>query len=364
MLESTFPDSNLFKEENEVYLRFKEIDFESRQAKENHLTDIFLKNAITHDELRTGMGYEPFNGQGWPTSTNKKQMFTKGDGDWANTNYGLVERDKVLIQAVDEPASETAQAESRSRTSQNKAKASSGGQSVSNKNTPSNQYGTRPSAKVNKDSLSENIISSLNVIYMQKSPLENMYDTLTSDIDMHIRRKGAKISELKFLINSGFGQAKNKLISLSQKAYRIGLQDVGVQAWEVRSHAADNKINDHIEFYTNKLREDIIKQLDKYIIKSVNSKTENAILAGLVMRSLKHRSVMIDKSEIMRSYNYGKASGYRIKGFETIKSVRNGSTVCNVCDKQPLIYNNTDDIIFEELPPLHPECTCTMDKKA
>lgn len=363
LLESTFPDSNIFEEENEVYLRFKEIDFESRQAKENHLVDIFLKNAITHDEMRTGMGYEPLRGDGWPTSRNKSAMFARGDGDWARTNYGLIERDKALIHAVDEPVSETAKAEARSRTAQNKA--SAGSKAVSNKNQPQNQHGTRPSAKVNKDSFGDrNTIPSLDMIFIQDAPLQSTYDALAKDIDIRIRTRGVSMPELRLLIDSAFGQAKERLITLCQKAYRLGLQDSGTEPWEVRSDLADNKVNDHISKYVDKLRKDLIKQLDRHTIKSRQITDTNAVFAKLIMDSLKHRAAMIDNSEVMRAYNYGKVSGFRVKGFKRIVSRRHSTTHCDICDQHILKYENTDAIIFEELPPLHPHCTCTMEREA
>ncbi len=369
MLESTFADGSLFEEDNEVFLRFKEIDFEARQAKENHLVDIFLKNAITHDEMRTGLGYEPFEGDGWPTSKNKATMFTQGDGDWARTNYGLIDRDKALIQAVDEPVSATAQAESKSRTKANAAKSttstSSGGNSVSNKNTPSNQHGTRASTKVNKDSFgAHNTIPSLNVIYIQDAPCQSMYDALSNDIDIYIRTKGVTMSELRVLIDSGFGQAKERLVSLCQKSYRLGLQDSGVQSWEVRSDLADNKINDHISKYVDKLRKDVVNQLERHTIKSKAITDVNAVFANLILTSLRHRAAMIDNSEIMRAYNYGKVSGFRTTGFDRLSSRRHSTTDCDICNNHTLNYENSDVIIFEELPPLHPNCTCTMEREA
>jgi hypothetical protein len=365
MLESTFPDTGFYDEDNEVYMRFKEIDFEARQAKENHLVDIFLKNAITHDEMRTGMGYEPFIGDGWPTSQNKATMFTKGDGDWARTNYGLIDRDKVLIQAVDEPVSETAKAESRSRTKANTAKTTtSGGNSISNKNTPSNQHGTRPSAKVNKDDFgAHNTIPSLNVIYIQDAPLQTMYEALSNDINIHIRTRGVTMSELRVLIDAAFGQAKERLILLGQKAYRLGLQDSSTEPWEVRSDLADNKINDHISRYVDKLRKDVVEQLDRHTIKSKQITDANAVFAGLILDALKHRASMIDNSEVMRAYNYGKVSGYRNKNEENIVPRRHGTSDCNICNNHILNYNSTDAIIFEKLPPWHPHCTCTMERR-
>jgi hypothetical protein len=367
LLESTFSDATLLDEENEVYLQFNEIDFESRQAKENHLVDIFLKNAITHDELRTGMGKEPFQGEGWPTSRNKSVIFTKGDGDWARTNYGLIERDKMLITAVDEPQSEQAKAESKSRTTANTAKtlSSSGGNSVSNKNTPSNQHGTRSTTKVNKDNFGvHNTIPSLSVIYMQGAPLQNMYDTLSDDLGRHIRTRGVVMSELRVLIDSAFGHAKERLISLCQRAYRLGLQDAGAEVWEVRSDVADNKINDHISRYVDKLRKDVVSQLNRHTLKSRDITDANAVFVSLIMDSLRHRATMIDNSEVMRAYNYGKVSGFRIRGFERIASRRHNARDCDICDRHILKYENSDVIIFEDLPPLHPNCTCTMEREA
>lgn len=362
LLESTFSDATIFDEDNEVYLRFKEIDFEARQAKENHLVDIFLKNAITHDEMRTGMGYEPFDGEGWPTSRNKSVMFTPGDGDWARTNYGLIERDKVLIQAVDEPVSETAQAESRSRAKANISK-SAGGNAVANKNTPTNQHGTRPSAKVNKDDFgAHNTIPSLDVIYIQNAPLQTMYDALSDDLSNYIKARGVTMSELQILVDSGFGQAKNNLIRLSQKAYRLGLQDAGAEPWEVRSDLADNKINDHVSRYIDKLRKDVVDQLDRHTIKSKEITNENAVFANLIMGALRHRAAQIDNSEIMRAYNYGKASGFRVRGFNRLTSRRHGTKDCNVCDLHALKLENSDAIIFEELPCYHPGCQCTVER--
>jgi len=363
MLESTFPDSTLFDEENEVYLRFKEIDLEARQSKENHLADIFIKNAITHDEMRTGMGYEPFEGDGWPTVNSKSKMFTKGDGDFARTNYGLIERDKVVLQSLDEPGTDASQAETKSRTTQNKTKPA-GGNAVANKNQPANQHGKRTSAKINKDSFSNiGVVPSLSVIFVQNPPIQTIYDILTNDVNNQIRNNGLRINELKLLVDSAFSQGKDKLIMLAQRAYRIGLQDTGASVWEVKSEKADAKINDHVSRYIDKLHNDVTTQLKRNTINSPALTVENALSSKWVFDTLRHRTSMIDNSEIMRAYNYGKASGYRVCGFEKMTSKRHGTKPCEICDDHPLKYKNEDAIIYEELPPLHPHCTCTMEKE-
>jgi hypothetical protein len=194
--------------------------------------------------------------------------------------------------------------------------------------------------------------------------MQSMYDALYNDLDLYIRNRGSNIKELRVLIDSAFGQAKERLILLGQKSYRLGLEDSGIQPWEARSDLADNKINDHISNYIDKLRRDVINGIEKNLVKSKELNNVNAIFVSLVLDSLRHRAAMIDNSEIMRSYNYGKASGFRVNGFDMIASRRNGTGDCSICDDHTLKYKNTDVIIFEDLPPLHPHCTCTMEREA
>jgi hypothetical protein len=349
LLESTFPQSTILDEENRVYLRFKEIDLESRQAKENHLVDLFLKNAVTHDEMRQMIGLEPFQGEGWPTVNSKPRMFTKGDGDFAKTNYGLFERDKIILQSLDEPGTDAAKAETKSRTQSN---SSAGGNSVSNKNTPSNQHGTRTSAKVNKDAVQR--------LYKNDGPLSSIYGSIKTDVVQRIREAGVTMSKLKLVVNMSFAEARERLTSQALQAYRMGLNETGRMVWEVQISKIDARIKDHIEKYVNKLRDNLIDRIRTHTIKKPALKMEDAIFVELIFDALEHRTKMIDSSEVMRAYNYGLASGHRLNGFQEIQSIRSGDEPCEICNTRFLKYEGTDAIIYEELPPLHPHCTCTM----
>jgi hypothetical protein len=70
---------------------------------------------------------------------------------------------------------------------------------------------------------------------------------------------------------------------------------------------------------------------------------------------------MIDNSEIMRAFNYGKASGYRAQGFDEMRPKRHGDDPCEICDGSVLSYRESDVIIYEDLCPFHPHCTCTVE---
>jgi hypothetical protein len=352
LLESTFPEATLFDKENKIVLKFKEIDKEARQAKENHVVDMFLKNAITHSEMRVQLGYEPFKGEAWPTSKNKATMFIKGDGDFANTNYGLFERDKAILQAVDEPGTDAAKQLS---------KQSAGGNAVANKNKPANQHGARKSAKLNKDAftLVANI-PALDYIFVRQPPLQNIYENLKNNISLSISLGGVRIKTIDFAISQAFTQAKDVLTALSKQAYRIGLGSIGHMSWEVKIDNIDKKIQRHVEEYIFRFKDELLNRIEYHTSRDINMRHEDSIAVRSIFDIMSHRTRMIDKSEILRAYNYGLVSGYRINGFEEIRSVTNNPDACSKCKNEFLKYNNTNVIIYEELPPLHPLCTCTM----
>jgi hypothetical protein len=364
LLESTFDPKTLFDDENRVYLKFNEIDIETRQAKENHLADLFLKNAITHIELRQGMGRKPFEGEGWPTGTTKGQVFRKGDGDWAHTSYGIIERDKIILQSLDEPGTDAAKSETKSRTTANKSK-SAGGNSVSNKNKPANQHGTRSSTKLNKDILDAEHPQSLNIIYSQKLPIQNMYKDLGKEISDWVREEGLHINRLSVRVGFAFERAKDKLTSLCIRAHRIGTEDVKVNPFLPSSRLplseVDFRIKRHVHKYSDKLRDELIDQIDRNTIKRSETKREDAVFISMIFNALEHRTAMIDNSEIMRAYNYGRAGGLRVRGVDNIVSKRSGKESCEICDSRILRYTKANAIIYEELPPLHPNCTCIID---
>jgi hypothetical protein len=355
LLESTFSQDTILDEENRVFLKFKEIDNEARQAKENHLVDVFLKNAITHDELRQEFGYEPFQGEGWPTANNKGKMFVKGDGDFAKTNYGLFDRDKVILQSIDEPGTDEAKSASKAASSKS---SSPGGSSVANKNQPTNQHKTRPSAKINKDSIHRANIKSLNSVYSVGTPVSTAYRSIQKDIVELIRREGTKTSRIDFNLDIVFSEAAKRLIEQSQRAFRVGVMDTNHQPYEVNLSYADNKIEENVIRYTEKLKKQLSNRINANTTKRPELKNEDAVFVDLIFESMLHRAEMIDDSELMRAYNFGLANGFRLEGFKEMFS--SGDSCCEVCKANSLKYKESDAIIYEELPPIHPRCECTI----
>jgi len=357
LLESGFDPFTLFDEENKVVLKFAEIDFESRMKRENHYTDIYLKNAITHSEMRNKMGEEAFS-----------------EEDWKDTNWARIEREKIVLQALDEPG--TPESKSVAKAAANKStkqapqslntrkSAAAGGNSVANKNKPRNQHGERRSAKIKKDSMSVErralLPLSLGSIFRQHLPLQRYYSILRQDLVDYIRKNGWNEEAVESNINLAFEMGKKRLVSLSQRAYRNGLADVGVDPWSRPSAKADRTIENHIKRFSEKLRNELLGNLKRNAIGDIELKAEDAVFVSLAMDAMYHRTEMIDESEIMRAYNYGRAHGLRLQDVEIIESSRIGSDPCEICDGPPLRYYRSDAIIYEGLAPRHPHCICLM----
>lgn len=352
LAESDFSVSDLYSIENIVTLKFKEIDIETQMAKENHLTDLYLKNVLTHDEVRLGMGRQPFEGEGWPTGTKKSQMFQKGEGDWSRTNYGIIERDKVILQSLDEPGTDASAAEMKSRTTAN-AQKSAGGSSVSNKNQPANQNGSRTSAKLNKDFILDGVIKTVTF------PVEDYYKQIKEDIVNRIKLNGYEGKIIKTNLDVAFTESTVKLKRLCRQAFINGLDKSNVGSWEINLNHFEPKIYDHVDLYINKLKSDLYSKIEEHSLKNKDFKQEDSVLVSMVFDTFEHRTRMIDNSEIMRAYNYGLIIGYKQRGFTEVSSIAS-ENACDRCKSTILKYKFADVIIYEELPPHYPHCLCTM----
>ena len=330
LLESTFDSKTLFDEENKVFFKFNEIDIEHRIKKENHLTDLFLKNVIGHGELRTGIGRKPFLGKGWPTSKSKADMFTKGDGEWGDTNYGLIERDKIILQSLDEPGTDAAKNVSKSTAAKNNSSAkSAGGKSVATKNNPTNQYGSRGGPKFNRD-----IYTGFNNIYN----VIKVEDSLSSKI-------------IKEKINFVFNDTITKATISARQAFRYGLRDASSTILDVDILSKDNEISQHFYKYIDKLKEDLLGTIKRNISNFPDSTKLSIVDSSL--KTFVNRANNLDYNEIKRIYNYGFILGTLSKNKDKqIEFV----IKCDICNKHTFKYSDTDDIILSELPPLHYNC--------
>jgi hypothetical protein len=361
LLESTFPTDSLLQDDNLVFLKFNEIDLEARQAKENHLMDMFLKNGITHSEFRTGTGRKPFEGTGW---------LSTGDGDWAETNYGVIERDKILLQSLDEPGTPESKEETKSRTAANNAKSaksksetksrtkanntkSAGGNAVENKNKPANQTGPRPSAKLNKDFADYSSIYP--IIQSKKLPLSTAFSSAEKDIITAIQRGSFTEDSSRAVLDRYFLKANQDLFSLCRRSFYSGYQLTNQDIIEVDLHTVYISIRYQIDFYLNKLQRDLYESLVQNTEKDLLFKQEDTTFTKWIFDAHSRRVGQIEDCEIKRCFNYGLAIGLDQKGTE-IDFETSEINDCQLCASSILKFKNNNAIIFKELPPFHPSC--------
>lgn len=81
---------------NKVALRFKEIDIENQLRKENGAIQLWLNNAITHDELRERVGLSPVS-----------------DAEWQESYYKMVTEAQELLKLGSVPGSPLAETSAR-----------------------------------------------------------------------------------------------------------------------------------------------------------------------------------------------------------------------------------------------------------
>jgi hypothetical protein len=343
LLESTFPVDSLLQDDNLVFLKFNEIDLEARQAKENHLMDMFLKNGITHSELRTGAGRKPFEGNGW---------LSTGDGDWAETNYGIIERDKILLQSLDEPGTPESKEETKSRTKANNTK-SAGGNAVENKNKPANQTGSRPSAKLNKDFADYSSVYP--IIQSKKLPLSTAFSSARKEIITAIQTGTFTESSSKAVLDRYFLKANQNLFSVCRQSFYSGYQLTNQDITEVELHNVYFSIRQQLDFYLNKLQKDLYSSLIRNTEQDILFKQEDVTFTKWVFDAHSRRVSQIEDCEIKRCFNYGLAIGLEQKGVEIdFEAAENND--CQLCASSILKYKDNNAIIFKELPPFHPSC--------
>lgn len=339
LLESTFPEKDLFSDENNVTIQFNEIDIESRQAKENHYADLFNKNLFTHDETREAMGKEAFKGKGWVTES-------AGDG-FDRTNYGLFGRDTIVLQSIDEPGTEESKSLSKAA-----AKQSNENNSISNKNQPSNQHGTRSSAKVNRDKFNVNKIDELKPVFSLTPPLSTSLKDAKKQILKNIKNNNIDKDVIDFIINSAKNTATRDLFAMAKRSFGFGLRSTPSDILDIDILSAFSKIEKHVDNAVIRLALDIKNSID-VIGEDSSILVSNKI--NIVFDSLMYRSEQIDFSENIRAFNYGVLLG--AKASDNIMKI-DANLECEECKKQFLKYKNNNDIIYEELPPYHPYCEC------
>ena len=293
LLESTFSPITLLNKENLVQLNFLEIDKEAKMAKANHHADLFLKNGISYPEFRMGIGKEPLSPE------EEKELY------W--NKFG---KEEILFGATTES------------------------NAIQNKNAPSNQHGSRKSAKINKDS----------IVYDEESnPVLRWHLRLATDFQNRWALGELDMPE---------AQADIRLI------YNLALQDLqGILRNHIQAEYPDPEriqgllanANRRAERYIMKLSGDVSSRMRHF----VESPRE-------VFQALKYRTALIYETEVSWAQNNARYKRLSDNNLDIDVLSEEGS--CSICvSKLTRIYHG-DKLGRTKIPPHHPLCKCWIDQ--
>lgn len=337
-------DIDVSEEDNRVYLRFREIDYDTKIKKENHAIQKFLQNSITHKELRMELGLNEMTEEEFEDSYFKK-----------------IEEPKLLLAAAADPMSVGAQtsignahtattsgdvakaqqAQERMVKIGAKAKAAASAKTASsktnkttaNRNRPTNQHGTKSSsAKSVKDYV--------------------ICDSEISDLkhELRLRANTRGVKDTNLVVGFYTSMARDRITKLIRDSYREGAFSVGANIEDLSS-AEILRRQDQATSNGQKYVARLFAEIDA-IAKSGGG------LEDMMDRidAIQYRLRYIENTESMRAYNWGAVSALAQMG-ESMYNIDIG-TDSDANEKQAasrshLVANAT----FSSIPPWHPNST-------
>jgi hypothetical protein len=338
--------------DDEVLFTFNEIQLDAKIKKENHIIQMFMQNAITHEEMRQLMGLDPVADEG-------RLMFNMVTGSL---------QAQAAQQATDSAAA-----------------------SGSNDDKPENQHGQQdspgdPQRESNADKpdrkapISENVKENSQEVLTQSTGMVNLTSELT--IENYLQTMKLFWDNLRDdvvqMIKNGKSEAEVKgfATELVRQSLRSRSRQYIVEAMRKGQDSATAELNKPInpqslnfalasEKISSKSTSSIdrlINDVDKLISKAyVDDKMADKITKVVgAFNSNEYRLSFIAKTELYRAYNYGRAVTARESGLQTI-GVQHTEHGCKQCvDKVNDTIELTNIDLIDAVPPHHPNCTCLV----
>lgn len=362
LLESDFKDIDPLDEENMVYLEFHEIDIDAKIKKDNHYADLFQKNAISHDEMRMGMGLEPMelptreeaqNG----TDTSEKYPI------WHRTFWKLFEEPKMLIQALDEPWSVEARVAASSRSldlGQAEIEGEKSEQEKIRKEEQQTKAVDKKTAKKTKDFADLERESPSPMI----SIVRRRYDQ-AADLTIAAILSGQKDPEwLGAKIRAVFEPSKESLLVQMIGRFYNGYMSVNPSSAGYRNSLSVKRqhLRHRAEAYIQRLTDDLVRQVGRQVDRNGDMSTNDlAIAVRTVFDTLRYRANYIDETEMRAAFVLGQSAGYDDLGVEEVRVIAQPAA-CPVCQGHALKVVATDAMGLADLPPFHPNCRCGIER--
>lgn len=330
--------------DDEVNFLFHEIEMDAKIKVENHYVQLFTQNAITHEEMRLGMGRDPVS-------------------DEARLYFNLV-TGALAQQAADNALAQAQQSQSAANNA------------GSNKDQPANQSGKKLSPgkpKKTSSSFEENFSNKVltegeKVVTLAQELEVEKYTHILEEYWIQAKEDAVKranrgedsstIKSLTTRLIHGLMENQNKkyLEKAILTGFRSGRDNLGVSEYALRLKRSDveeavkrgkksiSKVVEELEMALDKLNEADFEKRTAFI--------ESAFHAN------KYRLKLISKTMLYASYNIGFALAAINAGEVSVK-VHSTEKACAVCQAKPSEVM-LDEQWIENIPPHHPGCNCEL----
>lgn len=333
--------------EHEVEFIFHEIELDSKIKKENHIIQMFVQNAITHEEMRQLMGLDPVADEG-------------------RLYFNLVTI-PIAVQTAEASAAASAQTDAANNagankdqpTNQNGKQGSPGGAKTSRSSTDNAGLQENAANNLTSSTLRVNLHSELGISSHTES-MKKVWASYKQDVLTMTQQKRSKDHIKAF----GTELARQQLHFTTQKhitdAFTKGVlhasTELGVTAPNVLARLEATRLVDKSKFYLNRLVDD----MEKMIQKAMESEETPALING-AFNSNEFRLAFTAANELHRAYNYGRAVLAKGQGITEGKiTVYEGDcATCSALSGKPISLN--DPNLLDAVPPHHPNCSCTIE---
>jgi len=316
----------ILKPEDEVLFMFSEVELDAKIKKENHVLQMFMQNAITHEEMRLELGRDPVTDE----ARLQANMFMAVDQGAANAGDNK-----------DKPENQ------------------SGKQNSPGKPKPSKEalFEENANKVLTESSVVVTLTSELDVL-KYTSQLEDYWNQAKTDVVNRMARGEAlnHIPVLTTKLIQDLMKSRNRqhLAKAINLGFRDGREQTGIQALALHKKNVEDAIHKG-----SKSIHKVIEELEMALRKAEEIEDSKRIAyIESAFHANKYRLKLISKTMLFSAYNYGVCYAGQQAGVETAK-VTYTERACNVCEKKQTEISLTGDW-KEEIPPHHPGCECII----
>lgn len=325
--------------DDEVLFAFHEIELDAKTKKENHIVQLFMQNAITHEEMRQLLGLDPVSDE----ERLHANMFMKVDQGAANQGNN-----------TDQPENQSGKQQSPgSSRSEN-----------TTKTEPIAENIEKNSGKVLTEGTEVVTLTTELQINSYTESMKRFWKNLRDDVIEMIKR-GKSVQEVRGftfeLVRQSLRTENRQYISSAMMkgflSAKEELNDTSISP-SLNTLFVAESIIEMSESYVDRLINDVGSLFEKAMQEDAVSEKVSKITGAF--NSNEYRLSFIAKTELYRAYNYGRATAAKEARHETVGIRSNES--CKEClekQSQPVVL--TDESLLDKLPPHHPNCTCVVE---